>query len=207
MRLIIQRFLLAVALVAAAVMFIPSPAQAGGQYIKICFPVGSLGGTVIWDCYWIEVPVLGPGPWPPGCPQCVPEFDFWKDLIDPAVEEKFNDYLGAGFATLAASALTDDVKLAKQLRAQATQLLITAAEIIEKYPIELNQVGWVDLKSGKVYKDPEPQPALEGIGKDLTAGISLLQAALDDPEPQPNIEAALKQFDEAYAGLAALAKT
>jgi hypothetical protein len=200
MRLIIRRFLLAIALVAAATLLIPAPAQAGGNLMKVCFPVGTTPwGTTIWDCYYIEVPELGPrDPWPPECLSCLPMFDFWKDVIDPEVEQKFHDYLGKGFSTLAESRLTKDPKLAEQLRLEATELLFTAAAVIEKYPIELYGAGWYDEKTGKVYEDPEPQPLLWAIGEDLTAGTALMQAALGDPQPEPNIDAAMARFDEAY---------
>lgn len=207
MRRIIQRFLLAVTLVVAAALLIPAPAQAGGNYMKVCFPVGTTPwGTTIWDCYYIEVPELGPGnPWPPECLSCPPMFDFWKDLIDPEVEQKFHDYLGKGFSTLAESHLAQDPKLAEQLRAEATELLFTAAAVIEKYPIELYAVGWYDEKSGKVYEDPEPQSNLWAIGAELTAGTELMQAALGDPQPEPNIAAAMERFDQAYQAFEKLA--
>ncbi|THV29101.1 hypothetical protein [Glycomyces paridis] len=203
---LVQRFLIAVALVAAAIFVIPTPAQAGGNYMRVCFPVGETPwGTTIWDCYWIEVPVLGPkNPWPPECWVCDPQLDFWKDYVDPAVLHEFDALLGKGFGLLAESHLTKDEKLAEVLRAQATEVLLEAAAVVEKYPAELYRVGWVDVENGKEYFEPDPHPWLTGLGKELAEGTALMQQALNDPK-NADLDKAMAHFDAAYENLAELA--
>lgn len=208
MRHFIRRILASVALVGAAVMLVPAaPAQAGPMLLPVCVEIGTTpGGVRVFDCFWVEVPVLGPrDPWPPDCPECRPGLDFWKDDIDPVVQEKFEDYLGRGLATLAESHLTKDVKLAERLRTEAAGLFLTAAEVAEKHPIELAGVGWYDAKNEKYTECPQPVPWHQGLGAELANGIGLLQAGLADPKQGPQLEEAMKHFDEAYANLAGLA--
>lgn len=203
MRLIIRRLMLAVALVAAAVMFVPAPAQAGGYRIKVCsFIELSDGRIIVDDCHWIEIPMLEPeGPIPPGCPECFLAFDFWNDKIDPGLVFEFHEYFNKGFELLAESHLTEDPKLAGQLRQASVEYFWAAAKAIEKQPIELETVGWADPKTGKFHDDPEPTPILEIFGKELAAGTTVFQEALGDPDPQPSLEAALAHYDTAIEAL------
>ena len=208
MRHFIRRLLAAVALAAAAVMVVPAaPAQAGSMHLWVCFEVGTTpGGTAIIDCYWIEVPTIGPrDPWPPDCPECLPAFDFWKYDIDPVVQDRFDDFLGKGFEVLAHSNFVKDPKLAEQLRLEAAELFYSAAKAVEKYPIELDGVGWYDAKNEKYSSCPQPVPWHLGVGTALAAGIGQLQADLWDPQPDPPVTDALKHFDEAYSDFANLA--
>lgn len=204
---LVQRLLLAVALAVAAVFTVPAPANAAGQYVQICFPVGTgPGGVPLFQCHWIMIPELSPKPpWPPECLSCAPQFDFWKDQIDPRVQQRFADLLGQGFGLLAESHLAKDPKLAAELRREATDVLLSAAKTLGDYPIDLQRAGWVDLKTGKEYFEPVPEPWLESTGVELAAGTAILQRALGDPTPQPNIDEALKHFDEAFRNLAELA--
>ena len=206
MRLIVHRLLLAVALAVAAVMFIPAPAQAGGHWIKICAYVeGPSGIPILVECHWIELPILEPeGPWPPGCPECFPAFDFWEDKIDPDIVTDFNEYFNKGLGLLAESHLAKDPAVAKQLRELSVEYFLNAAKVIEKQTIELDTVGWFNPQSGKFFDDPKTQPLLNLFGKELAAGTQAFQSLLIDPEPQPNIEAALAHYD---AAIDAITKT
>jgi hypothetical protein len=206
MRPIVQRLLIAIALVASAVFFIPAPAQAGGYWIKICSFIELPGGIIVPDdCHWVEIPILEPeGPWPPGCEVCFPAFDIWEDFIDPVVVDDFNEYFNKGFGLLAESRLTEDPGLAKELREASVEYFFSAAEVIEKYEIALDSVGWVDEKSGEFFDHPDTQPLLNAFGKELAAGTRAFQALAIDPQPETNIDDALAHYD---AALEAITKT
>jgi hypothetical protein len=203
MRLIVQRLMLAVALAAAAIMFVPAPAQAGGHWIKICSFIELPGGGLVpYNCHWVEIPVLAPkGPWPPGCPECFPAFDFWDDKINPEIVTDFNEYFNKGFGLLAESHLAEDPGDAKRLREWSVEYFWAAAKVIEQHQVELDTVGWVDGKTGEFHYDPDTQPLLNVFGKELTAGTQLFQKALGDPQPEPNLEAALAHYDTAIEAL------
>lgn len=199
---LVKRLLIALALVVSAVVLIPAPAQAGGGYMRVCFPVETRWGT-FWDCHWIEVPVFGPrDPWPPECLTCGLDVDFWKDdRVNPEILERFHVDLGKGLAVLAESHLVEDEKLRERLRAESFALFTSAAKAVEKYPVELHETAWVDIESGKVFESKDP--LLHSVGRELAAGIASIQANLWDPQPDP--PAALKHFDAAYGDIAALA--
>ncbi|MBO3731489.1 hypothetical protein [Glycomyces niveus] len=194
MRLVVQRFLLAAALAVAAILFIPAPAQAGGDTITIC-PHESLPD----DCYTWEIPILEPAwEWPPvGCPECRIAIDVFKGYVDPAVFEEFNAYFGKGFALLAESRFVQDPGKAKEMRWASAEYFLHAAKVIGKDEIALDQVGWFDPKAGKYFEDPKTQPHLDVFGKELAAGAALFQQSVFDPQPQPNIEAGLSHLDAA----------
>jgi hypothetical protein len=209
MRLTLRRLLTAAAVLfaAAAVAIAPAaPAQARTGWLFVCdeYP-NPLGSGTVFHCYWIPVPELGPK-WPPeGCPECGVFVDFWKYDIDPAAHLKFNGLLREGLDALARSHLTDDEKLAGQLRAEAAGYFTDAAKAVEKYPIELSGTGLWDDENQKTVPDPSPRPWLPDAGAELAAGIGLLQADLWDPQPDPPVEAAMQHFDKAYQNLSDLA--
>ncbi|GAA1671302.1 hypothetical protein GCM10009830_16620 [Glycomyces endophyticus] len=209
MRLILRRLLAAAAVLIAAVAFAlapSSPAQAKSGRLLVCVEVDNpVGSGTFYDCYWIEIPELGPK-WPPDiCPQCGVFLDFWKYDIDPVAQKDFNELFTKGFDTLARSHLTDDEKLAAQLRAEAAGHFLEAAKAVEKYPIELAGTGLWDPKNRKTLEDPSPLPWLPNAGAEIAAGIGLLQADLWDPQPDPPVDAALAHFDKAYDNLSDLA--
>ncbi|MDA1358317.1 hypothetical protein O1R50_01720 [Glycomyces luteolus] len=196
MRLIVQRFLLAVALAVSAVFIIPAPAQAGGDTITICPYMGLPDDCVTW-----EIPILEPDwEWPPGgCPECLLSIDILDDLVNPAIFTEFNAYFGKGFALLAESRFVQDPDAAKEMRWASVEYFLYAAKVIEKNEIALDSVGWFDPKAGKFFEDEKTQPYLDVFGKELAAGAQAFQALAGDPEPQPNIEAALSHLDAALA--------
>ncbi|GAB3220550.1 hypothetical protein GCM10027447_05060 [Glycomyces halotolerans] len=205
---LIRRLLLAAVLAVSATLLVPAgPAHAAGQEVKICFPVGTTpGGVTVWDCHTIVMPELKPKPpwWPPECLSCPPAFDFWDHKLDPKVQLEYLDRLGQGFGHLAESKLAEDPEAAEELREKAAQTLLSSAEVLGNYELELSRVGWADLENNEFYEDPTPTPVLEAAGKNLAAGLRLMQEALGDPSPQPSIEAAMERFDEAYANLTQL---
>ncbi|WP_205323761.1 hypothetical protein [Glycomyces sp. YM15] len=201
MRLVVQRFLLAVALAVSAVLIVPAPAQAGGATITIC-PFKGLPE----DCYTWEIPILEPEwEWPPGgCPECLLSIDILDDLVDPAVFHEFNAYFGKGFALLAESRFVQDPDAAEEMRWASVEYFLHAAKVIEKHEIALDQVGWFDPKAGECFEDQKTQPYLDAFGKELAAGAQAFQAIAGDPDAEPSIEAALSHLD---AALAVFAKT
>ncbi|RRS01786.1 hypothetical protein [Glycomyces terrestris] len=206
MRLTLRRLLTAAAvlLAAAALTLVPAaPAQAKFGLLFVCDEDPDTG--LLYNCHWVPVPELGPK-WPPdGCPECGVLIDFWKFDIDPVAHEKFNDLLRQGVDALARSHLTDDAKLADQLRADALAHFRDAAAAVEKYPIALSHSGLWDDKNQKPVPDPSPQPWIADAGAELAAGIGILQADLWDPQPDPPGDAAMRHFDKAYQHLSDLA--
>ena len=64
----VKRLLLAMALAITATVAGPaSPASAGTQEIRVCIPVGAVGGHVVFDCFILVLPDLAP-PKPPDPP-------------------------------------------------------------------------------------------------------------------------------------------
>jgi hypothetical protein len=196
MRLIVQRLMLAVALVAAAIMFVPAPAQADGPRIEICISPG------IYPCPSFEIPILEPhDDWPPGCEECFAFLDFMKYKIDPAILNAFAEQFGKGLAIFAESHLTEDPEAAEQLRQMSVEYFRSAAKAIQNETVELDIVGWFNPDTGKFHDDPKTQPLLETLGKELAAGTQLFQKALGDPDPEPDLEAALAHYDTAIEAL------
>jgi hypothetical protein len=188
--------MLAVALVAAAVMFIPASAQAGGPRIEICI------SPDISPCPSFEIPILEPhDDWPPGCEECFAFLDFWKYKIDPAIVNAFAEQFGKGLAIFAESRLTEDPEAAKQLRQASVEYFLSAAKAIQKETVELDMVGWFNPDTGKFHDDPKTQPLLEVFGKELAAGTQLFQKALENSDPEPSSEAALAHYDAAIEAL------
>ena len=195
MRLIVQRLMLAVALVAAAIMFVPSPAQAGGFPFRICISPDI-------PCLTIEIPIPEPhDDWPPGCEECIAFLDFWKYKVNPGIVEEFTEQFGKGLGIFAESRLVEDPKLAEQLRQSSLEYFLSAAKVIEKETVELDTVGWFNPETGKFHEDPNSQPVLEAFGKELATGTQLFQKSLGNPQPEPNLEAALAHFDAAFEAL------
>lgn len=196
---------IAAMLAVGAVVFVPAPAQAGGDYIQICLPDDD-DDPLTRDCFWIMVFKFERDLWPdPGeCPECWPALDFWRYDVDPVARGEFDQYFGKGLGYLAEAALTEDEKLAEQLRAEATELLIGAAKVIDKYEVSLDRLGWLDVESGKFYSEPSPQPMIDAA-KSIVEGFALLDKALDDPTPQPNLKAAMERFDASVVHLNELA--
>jgi hypothetical protein len=195
MRLIVQRLMLAVALVAAAIMFVPAPAQAGGFPFRICISPDI-------PCVTFEIPILEPhDDWPPGCEECIAALDFWKYKINPGLAEAFTEQFAKGLGIFAESRLVEDPKLADQLRQSSVEYFLSAAKVLEKETVEFDSFGWFNPKTGEFHEDPNSQPLMESFGKDLATGTQLFQKALGDPDPQPSLEAALAHFDAAFEAL------
>lgn len=199
---LVRRLMIAVTLAVSAVFFIPAPAQAGGYWIEVCFPDTSTDDPLDLICVPTKVPVEGNWKWwPPECWVCLPSFDFWKDYVDPAVRYDFNERFGKGLGLLAESHLTDDEKLAEQLRAEAGGQFLAAAEIVSEYEIGFDGFVWVDPVNGKYLSDPQPDPGI-AAGYAMAEGVRILQNTLGK---EPDIEGALKEFDAAYESLSELA--
>ncbi|MTK02001.1 hypothetical protein [Micromonospora sp. CP22] len=201
----VRRALLAMALVVAATLLVPAaPAHAGGQPVTICFKVGEFDGRPVFDCHTIPLPDFKPKPiGPVECLTCPPVFDLW-DRIDPGKRIEYLKLLGRGLSLLGESAQAVDPVEQSYLRDLATESFWSSAKQLDDSEVELGQVGWADLKNGKFYGDPEPQPMLVASGVNIAGGIGLMQKALGDPDPEPNIAASLARFDQAYKDLGAL---
>lgn len=198
------RRLLAMALaIATAIVVIPAgPANAAGQPMQICFPVGEYDGHTIFDCYWIVLPESTPNP--PGpieCLSCPAAIDFLDDQLDPKIRLAYLDLLGQGLGPLSQAAVSEDPDMVKKLRAQATEAFLASAKTLGKTELGLYRVGYADLQNNKFFEDSTSDPMLEAAGQHLVAGLTLMQEALGDPSPQPNIEEAMATFDLAYTSL------
>ncbi|MCC3761847.1 hypothetical protein K3N28_02005 [Glycomyces sp. TRM65418] len=206
MRLIVQRLVLAVAFAVAALMFIPAPAQAGGRWIEICTYIELTDDVfVIDDCHMVYLPIPEPSdPWPPDCWNCILAFDIWDDKIDPGLVFEFNQYFNKGFGLLAESRLTEDPKLADQMRKSSVEYFLAAAKALGQYTVALDAVGWANPDTGEIHHDSGTQPLLETFGKELAAGTTLFQGALWEQQPGASVDAALAHYD---AALDALDKT
>lgn len=203
---IFKRLLLtATVFAAAAAVIIPAaPAQAAGEEVTICFPVGSFGGIEIWDCHTVILPEVAPNPpGPVGCLSCPPAVDF-LDKLDPEGQLAYLEQLGKGLGLLGQAAVTEDPKEVEQLRAHAAEAFLASAESLGKAEVKLDRVGWADLENNEFFKDPTPTPVLEAAGQHLVEGLALMQVALGDPSPQPSIDEAMAMFDKAYGNLAEL---
>lgn len=195
------RRLMAVAVGATAALVMSATPASADEEITVCFPVGEFGGVEIWDCYTVVIPELVQPPWPPGCPACSPAIDLW-DGLDVKAQLEYLSRLGEGMGLLSQAANTADPGEAKQLRGQATESFLTAAESLGGAQVKLERVGWADLDNNELIEDPAP--SLEAAGGHLVEGLGLMQKALGDPDPQPNLEAAMAEFDASYENLAAL---
>ncbi len=201
--IVFRRLLLAAALMLSATFLVPaSPANAGGQAIRVCFQVGEFGGRPIFDCFTIVLPELAPKPpWPPECLSCPVAFDPWDEL-DIWQRHDYVRGWGEGLGLLGQAALSTDPKEIKHLRALAQESFFKAADISAASGVELENVGWADLKKGEFFPDSTGNAALKSAGENLIAGHALMQKALGDPHPEPNIEAAMARFDQAYLDIA-----
>lgn len=198
---ILQRILIALALVASATLIAPTaPAQAKvGHVVEICFPVGEFGDEVIWDCHLIVIPEVGPKPWPwpEECLSCPPYIDF-LDKVKPWEQWEYLNRLGQGLNLLSKANLTADPKESEWLRRQATEQFILSAEVLHGSEVALDSAGWADVKNNKIYKDE----ALILVGTHLVEGLRLMQPPVPgDPTPQPNIDKALYHFNQALKEL------
>ncbi|GIJ26104.1 hypothetical protein Vqi01_12660 [Micromonospora qiuiae] len=202
---IARRILLAMALAVTATLLVPATsASAAGQPVTICFRVGEFNGMPIFDCHTIVLPDFKPKPiGPDGCLSCPPVFDLW-DQIHPKERVAYLDQLGRGLSLLGEAAQCGDPGKAAALRKLATESFLSSAKLLNGSAVKLAQVGWADLKNGKFYADPTPQPSLEASGQHLVAGLGLMQKSLLDVHPETSIKEAMARFDLAYKELGAL---
>lgn len=203
---VVRGVVVAAMLAVGAVMFVPAPAQAGGDYLQLCLPDGD-DDPVSGDCVWFQVFKFEKRklwPDPDVCPACFPSLDVFKGYIDPVVRGEFNGYFGKGFGYLADAALTQDVKEAAQLREDAAEMFLAAAEAVGKYEVSFERAGWVDTDTGKAFEHAVPQQSVEA-GTAIAEAFTLLEKALHDPQPEVNVEAALGRLDHAVEQFNALA--
>jgi hypothetical protein len=199
----IRRFVVALVLAPSATMLIPAVPAHAGDRVRLCAEVVPDAPQTV-RCVDVHVDIHVKPPFPPGCLVCAPVLDFWDHKLDFQIRDQYLEQLGKGFGLLSQSNRTEDPKLAAQLRADATDAFLASAAIVGDHEVPLNQVGWFDLKSGKIYWEPDPDPILAGLGNHLAEGLRLTQLALADPSPQSSLEAALKHFDQAHANLSSL---
>lgn len=190
-----RRILLAFALAVSTTMIMPTAtAQAGPGWVEICYPPlvpGPVPGTTVinTDCPKI---FIGFHDCPPNCTAWIGR---WIQDIDPVWQREYHREWNKAFEAFRDSRLTQDPKLAEQLRLQAVEGFTYAAKIRAELggEVELFEVGWIDNKTGKFFEDETGM--LWKIGEHLTAGQQLMIAALEKPE---FTDEAMAHYDEAF---------
>jgi hypothetical protein len=170
----------------------PTPAQAGGPYIVVCFPVYWHGIIIGWECHRIPIPVEMDI-----CPRCPDWALSFDHLVNPADPRYVRDILD-GLDLLGQAALNP--RQADQLRAAAQLEFIAAAGRVGDPEIQPGEVGIVDWQRNVI--EPEPDPWLVAADTDLADGLRLMQRGLREPDPSPWLDAAMDQFEEAYQEIA-----
>ncbi|MEU5156511.1 hypothetical protein [Glycomyces sp. NPDC021274] len=192
---LLRRILLAFALAVSTTMIIPTTAvQAGpGYWTQLCFPPvvpGPVPGTVVinTDCPGFAIEF---NDCPPNCTAWIGR---WVQDIDPVWQREYHFAWDKALEALRDSHLSQDPKLAEQLRFEAIDGFTHAAKIRAELgdELKLHEVGWIDTKTGKFFEDESGM--LWKIGEHLIAGQQLMIESLEKPELQ---DEAMAHYEEA----------
>jgi hypothetical protein len=116
----------------------------------------------------------------------------WDPEVDPLWQFEYFHQFNQGFRTLLESHLADKPEVAEQLRDEATERFLYAAQLRKGTEVQLFGVGWIDRKSGETFEDESQM--LWQVGEQLTAGQQQMMKALEEPEL---VDSAMESFDAA----------
>lgn len=167
-----------------------------GEYVE--FPWGSTEAYTPWPDPPLPDPLPWPWPWPwPECLSCPPH---WVSILEPGLDverqtaflDVFNQAHGRLITAMIVGA--EDPDAALEIRNEAAELYLAAAEIAQGTEIALYGVGWVDEETGVAYLNEDGEA--QEYGELIAAGAQLSVEALENPEV---VEEALETFEAAFA--------